>query len=158
LTSGALNAIAALITAVVGALTFYYAVYLPYLDHQSGPESPETSQLNLNPNLATLAGKTIMGNDERNSLTGTEGADNIQGFGKDDVLLGLAGNDVLDGGHGEDTLDGGAGDDTLNGGDGDDSMTGGTGKDQFNCGDGNSDRVLDYSEGEADTKAADCEA
>jgi Ca2+-binding RTX toxin-like protein len=118
---------------------------------------------------------TIEGTDEQDNLSGTDEADNIEGHGKDDVIHGQAGNDriegdpgndrlygddgndLIEGGDKDDLLDGGEGDDTLSGGDGDDSMTGGIGKDHFNCGDGNLDRILDYSEGEGDTKAVDCE-
>ena len=118
---------------------------------------------------------TIEGEDKQDNLSGTNETDNIEGHGKDDVIHGQAGNDriegdtgndrlygdggndLIEGGDKDDLLEGGEGDDTLSGGDGDDRMTGGTGKDHFNCGDGNLDRILDFNEGEGDTKELDCE-
>jgi Ca2+-binding RTX toxin-like protein len=118
---------------------------------------------------------TIEGEDKQDNLSGTNETDNIEGHGKDDVIHGQAGNDriegdtgndrlygdegndLIEGGDKDDLLEGGEGDDTLSGDDGDDRMTGGTGKDHFNCGDGNLDRILDFNEGEGDTKELDCE-
>jgi Ca2+-binding RTX toxin-like protein len=88
------------------------------------------------------------------SLTGTEGRDDIRAGDGDDVVSGLGNNDYLDGEDGNDNLagdvgrdelHGGAGDDLLDGGDdndslfghvGDDSLDGGTGEDELNGGDG----------------------
>ena len=55
-----------------------------------------------------------------NTLTGTDGADDLEGGAGDDWLFGNAGDDYLSGGGGDDELYGGAGDDELNGGEGDD--------------------------------------
>ena len=76
----------------------------------------------------------------RITLTGTDGADNLEGGAGNDWLLGGAGDDELNGGAGDDTLSGGAGndylyddrgDDRLSGGAGDDTLSGGAGNDQF---------------------------
>ena len=64
-----------------------------------------------------------------NTLTGTDGADDLEGGAGDDLLNGGAGNDRLEGGAGNDRLDGGAGRDFLNGGAGADILTGGEGND-----------------------------
>lgn len=61
----------------------------------------------------TLSGRTINGNDERNTLTGTAMADILNGLGGNDALNGGAGNDTLDGGTGNDILNGGAGRDVF---------------------------------------------
>ncbi|NHZ37539.1 putative Ig domain-containing protein [Massilia rubra] len=63
---------------------------------------------------------SIVGDNSRNILWGTPGADVIDGRGGDDDLYGMEGNDTLAGGDGDDTLSGGAGDNLLAGGAGDD--------------------------------------
>lgn len=92
------------------------------------------------------------------TLVGTQGSDNLSGDGGDDVLKGLAGNDRLlgndgsdsiEGGFGRDTIVGGAGDDWLNGGSGNDVLTGGAGDDTFffNSPRGGVERITDFDPG-----------
>src|SRR6185295_18280256 len=50
-------------------------------------------------------GKTIVGNDTSEYLSGTSGPDVFRGNGGDDVLTGFAGQDSFDGGPGSDTVD-----------------------------------------------------
>jgi acetyl esterase/lipase len=73
------------------------------------------------------------------TITGTEGADELEGTIGDDVICGLAGNDVVRarggndqvyGGPGDDRLRGDAGADVLGGGEGRDRVLGGRGRDQ----------------------------
>ncbi len=54
-----------------------------------------------------------LGDDNPNTINGTENGDGIEGRGGDDTLNGLAGDDTLIGGGGNDTIDGGAGNDTA---------------------------------------------
>ena len=60
----------------------------------------------------------INGNNNNNTLRGTDGHDDIEGRGGNDKLFGRAGNDDLEGGSGRDVLDGGAGRNDLEGGSG----------------------------------------
>ena len=66
-----------------------------------------------------------IGNNNPNTLIGTDGNDNIYGLGSADTLNGLGGNDEISG-------NGGA--DRMNGGEGDDTMVGGAGVDIINTG------------------------
>jgi len=66
-----------------------------------------------------------IGDNNANTLTGTELADAIYGLGKADTLNGLGGNDEISGN---------AGADTINGGDGNDIIVGGPGVDKINAG------------------------
>ncbi|MDP9068005.1 MAG: hypothetical protein M3N53_06630 [Actinomycetota bacterium] len=58
---------------------------------------------------------TIIGNDSRNRLTGTPGADVIMGEGGDDVIFGRGGDDLICGGGGNDEMLGGRGNDRIRG-------------------------------------------
>jgi hypothetical protein len=78
-----------------------------------------------------------IGNNEANTLTGTDGNDNIYGLGSADTLNGLGGNDEISG-------NGGA--DTLNGGEGDDIVVGGAGVDMINTG-----NSTDFTNGQSGT-------
>lgn len=80
---------------------------------------------------------TISGNNARNKLVGTSGADLVSGRGGDDVLTGLAGADILRGGTGNDRLDGGTGNDQVFGDAGNDLLDGGLGNDKLVGGTGN---------------------
>lgn len=91
-------------------------------------------------------GVILYGDEDDNTLTGTNGHDNLSGYGGNDTLYGLGGNDYLYGHEGNDTLDGGAGDDQLMahdgndillGGDGNDTLYGGFGDDVIQGGNGN---------------------
>lgn len=79
----------------------------------------------------------INGDNDKNTIQGTSGNDNIHGFGSDDTLKGGKGNDRIQGGLGDDQLFGDQGDDILSGGDGNDSIWGGRGNDIGFGGDGN---------------------
>lgn len=91
----------------------------------------------------------IRGNDNPETLTGTDNAEEIRAEGGDDTLLGLGGNDRLRGDKGNDTLDGGDGNDRLRGDHGDDTLTGGTGFDRFKFDfQGGHDTVTDFTDGQ----------
>jgi Ca2+-binding RTX toxin-like protein len=66
-----------------------------------------------------------IGNNEANTLTGTNDPDNIYGLGAADTLNGLGGNDELSGNGGADTMNGALNDDTMVGGAGVDNMNAG---------------------------------
>nr|WP_272903188.1 Hint domain-containing protein [Sulfitobacter sp. M39] len=63
------------------------------------------------------------------TVTGSDGNENILTGGGNDVVEARGGHDVIDGQGGNDTIDGGTGDDTLTGGQGNDSLVGGEGDD-----------------------------
>jgi Ca2+-binding RTX toxin-like protein len=82
----------------------------------------------------------IVGDENDNTLNGTEGDDIICGLAGNDTINGLGGNDLIFGGSGNDTLNGGDGEDVLVGdsntdilfgGDGGDALLGGTGDDRL---------------------------
>jgi Ca2+-binding RTX toxin-like protein len=75
-----------------------------------------------------------IGNNDPNTLTGTDGNDNIYGLGSADTLNGLGGNDEISGNGGPDTMNGGEGDDTMVGGAGVDKMNAGNSIDCCNVG------------------------
>ncbi|MDH4386241.1 MAG: calcium-binding protein, partial [Caulobacter sp.] len=83
----------------------------------------------------------LIGDNNPNTLTGTELQDLIQGLAGDDILTGLGGNDTIEGGTGADIIDGGDGDDILDGGDDADQITTGSGNDTVNGGTG-SDQII----------------
>jgi Ca2+-binding RTX toxin-like protein len=98
--------------------------------------------------VAAVAGKTLSGGNNNDSLNGGVGKDTLSGGNGNDILNGNAGADVLNGDNGNDTLNGGAGDDLLNGGNGADVLSGGTGRDTFvlakNAG---GDTITDFTDG-----------
>lgn len=85
-----------------------------------------------------LLGKadTITLSNGEDEVRGFGGNDVIRGLGSDDLLIGDAGKDTLWGDAGRDTLKGGSGADRLDGGTGNDTLSGGTGKDRLSGGDG----------------------
>ena len=72
----------------------------------------------------------------RDTLNGTDGADEFFGLAGDDVMFGNGGADRFDGGQGRDSMIGGAGSDTMLGGEGDDTIASGSGADLVQGGDG----------------------
>jgi Ca2+-binding RTX toxin-like protein len=91
----------------------------------------------------------IRGNDNPETLIGTNDAEEIRGEGGNDIINGLDGSDLLRGGRGDDTIDGGAGNDRLRGDRGNDILTGGEGRDRFSFDiRGGTDRVTDYNDAE----------
>jgi Ca2+-binding RTX toxin-like protein len=102
-------------------------------------------------------GKTIVGSNRGDLLTGTPGDDTIKGRGGNDRLKGLDGADKLAGANGNDRLLGGGDDDALKGGKGkdrlagdlgDDVLTGGKHKDTFVFKDDfGEDRITDFKPG-----------
>jgi Ca2+-binding RTX toxin-like protein len=102
-------------------------------------------------------GKTIVGSNRGDDLTGTPGDDTIKGRGGNDRIDGLDGADKLSGGGGKDRLLGGDGDDMLKGGKGKDSLDGGFGDDTLKGGGGKDmfvfkadfgeDRITDFKPG-----------
>jgi Ca2+-binding RTX toxin-like protein len=105
---------------------------------------------------AQVKGKTFVGTNQGDNISGTVGMDTFYGLGRGDTLTGLAGNDVLYGGDGFDTLYGNGEDDHLYGGRGSDHMYGGPGldillaadgyPDVVNCGNGDDDAWVDSSD------------
>ncbi len=69
------------------------------------------------------------GNEQNETLEGTEGLDQLNGYEGDDLLLGREGGDILHGDAGQDTLHGDEGNDTLHGGAGHDQLQGEVGDD-----------------------------
>jgi Ca2+-binding RTX toxin-like protein len=63
-----------------------------------------------------------IGDNNANTLNGTEDADAIYGLGGGDTLNGRAGNDEVSGNNGGDTMNGGANDDVMVGGRGPDTI------------------------------------
>lgn len=99
----------------------------------------------------------MMGTETADEIVGLDGDDRISGGSSGDELRGSNGNDILSGGSGNDDIFGDSGNDKLSGGSGDDEFTGGDGADMFNCGSGDNDQIIDFNEGEGDTKSNDCE-
>jgi Ca2+-binding RTX toxin-like protein len=83
------------------------------------------------PGNPSVIGKTELGSNRNDRLSGTVGDDTLNGKKGNDRLLGQDGNDILNGGAGNDTLIGGNGNDTLIGGPGSDRLTGSNGADTF---------------------------
>ncbi|WP_374372637.1 cadherin domain-containing protein [Dongia sp.] len=71
------------------------------------------------------------GNNNPNTLNGSESNNRLDGVGAIDTLNGNGGDDWLIGGSGNDVLNGGAGNDLLDGGSGNDTMSGGAGNDAY---------------------------
>lgn len=89
------------------------------------------------PSGAAVAGQTLNGSTDADSLGGTRWNDVISGLDGNDRLWGYQGDDLLDGGDGNDFLDGQEGSDVLRGGSGDDELTAGrSGADVLLGGDG----------------------
>ncbi|MBW0144476.1 calcium-binding protein [Sphingomicrobium clamense] len=86
-------------------------------------------------------GKTLVGSDGPDELTGTADADTIEGQDGDDFIEGLGGDDTLDGGPGNDEIYGGEGNDRIDGGFGDDFVDGGVGDDDIRDANGGSDTL-----------------
>ncbi|MFM7736322.1 MAG: calcium-binding protein [Alphaproteobacteria bacterium] len=84
------------------------------------------------PDLSCAAGA----GEERCTIVGTEGPDQLVGTSGNDVICGLGGNDTLVGGGCDDVLVGGDGNDTLSCGGGDDVLVGGAGRDRMGGGTG----------------------
>jgi Ca2+-binding RTX toxin-like protein len=91
-----------------------------------------------------------VGGSNKDTLTGSSGADLLLAQSNNDTLTGGDGNDLLCGDSGSDTLSGGAGDDSLGGGSGSDRLTGGSGADRFSGGSG-TDTATDFTATEGDT-------
>ena len=70
-----------------------------------------------------------IGNDNANTLNGTDGNDFIYGLGDRDILTGRAGNDEISGNNGADIMKGNANDDVMVGGRGSDDINTGNSTD-----------------------------
>ncbi|WP_107689097.1 calcium-binding protein [Neisseria wadsworthii] len=57
--------------------------------------------------------RTWSGNEDGDTLTGTDAREDLNGYGGDDIIDGMGGNDVINGGEGNDIMKGGAGADTY---------------------------------------------
>ena len=77
------------------------------------------------------------GDDGKNTLSGSDGNDELFGLGGNDTLDGGDGKDYMDGGHGNDKIDGGDGEDIVWAGAGNDTIDGGNGDDEIATEDGN---------------------
>ena len=84
---------------------------------------------------------TIIGNDENNTLIGTQGVDVVVGLDGNDTIKGLGAGDIVCGGDGNDRLEGGGGEDVLLGDAGDDLILGGPGSDALLRGGSGNDRI-----------------
>lgn len=96
------------------------------LDGQANDGSPGEGD-NVQPDVERLLGSDLL----PNTLTGTDGPDELVGGTDKDVLVGGGGNDELIGVSDNDDLSGGEGDDLLIGGTEDDRLDGGGGFDSF---------------------------
>ena len=98
---------------------------------------------------AGSAGSTLSGAAGNDLITGSTEGDSILGGNGVDTLSGDAGNDILNGGKGNDVIYGDSGNDTITGGAGADNLYGGAGADVFvyTKGDGN-DVIADYEVGD----------
>jgi Ca2+-binding RTX toxin-like protein len=105
------------------------------VDDSTVGSTPDASKA-LSITVTNVVGKTIVGGNGGQTLTGTIEEDTINGGNGKDVLNGGGGNDFLSGGKGADVLNGGGGNDTMDGGDGNDVFI-------FAPGFGN-DRVLGF--------------
>lgn len=95
--------------------------------------------------MDTLAGITVNGGDDNDTLSSERIAATLNGGNGNDSLTGSTQSDALNGGNDTDTLNGAGGDDTLHGNAGTDSLTGGFGID------------LLFGDAGADTIAGDAE-
>ena len=98
----------------------------------------------------TVQVTVTVGGSNKDTLTGSSGADLLLAQSNNDTLTGGDGNDLLCGDSGSDTLSGGGGDDSLGGGSGSDRLTGGSGADRFSGGSG-TDTATDFTATEGDT-------
>lgn len=90
--------------------------------------------------LKALGNKTqvcVFGGAGNDSISGTDGRDNLVGGAGNDTLIGFGGRDTLVGGPGKDDLFGGKGRDKLIGGPGSDFLYGAQGNDNLKPGGGN---------------------
>ncbi|MFY9489087.1 MAG: hypothetical protein WAP35_10405 [Solirubrobacterales bacterium] len=85
---------------------------------------------------ATAFAAVVTGDDSKENLKGTNGADTITAAGGDDKVNAKRGNDTVSGDGGDDRLWAGRGDDTVTGGEGNDKMHGGDGDDTQDGGPG----------------------
>jgi len=79
----------------------------------------------------TNGNDTLVGGDDPELISGLAGNDNISGNAANDTINGGAGNDIVDGGLDNDSLTGAGGNDTLIGGRGNDTLNGDIGQDKF---------------------------
>lgn len=91
---------------------------------------------------------TVTGSEGEDQLIGRGGNDSLNGNGSSDQLHGNEGNDSLNGGWGADALFGDVGDDQLRGDHGADALFGGDGNDYMTGGDGND--TIDGGNGDND--------
>jgi VCBS repeat-containing protein len=92
----------------------------------------------------------MVGGSNKDTLTGSSGADLLLAQSNNDTLTGGDGDDLLCGDSGSDSVSGGPGDDSLGGGSGSDRLTGGSGADRFSGGSG-TDTATDFTATEGDT-------
>lgn len=78
----------------------------------------------------------IIGDEQANTIRGSNYADVILAYGGDDVIVGRGGSDRILAGQGNDELDGGDGNDSLRGNGGSDTLEGGAGNDTLEGGRG----------------------
>jgi Ca2+-binding RTX toxin-like protein len=83
------------------------------------------------PDFAATENVIPGGDDDPNTLTGTDAAELIQAFGENDTVNAGGGDDILEGGTGSDILDGQGNNDRVYGDAGDDEVTGGLGDDEI---------------------------
>jgi len=99
----------------------------------SGADGSDTL-LNIENLRGSAFGDTLTGNDGANDIQARDGNDTVHGGGGNDNLLGEVGDDTLYGDAGDDYLDGWVGTDSLSGGAGQDILRGGLGDDTLDGG------------------------
>ena len=115
-------------------VTFNYTIQ----DFDGDPSSSTLAVTIADVTIGTIAGlPQIAGDNNPNTLNGTDVAEILGGDAGNDILNGNGGNDFLFGGAGADTLNGGLGNDTLYGGADNDRLVGGPGSDTMTGGSGN---------------------
>lgn len=108
-----------------------YAYYIDTEAVQKGSMQVfKHNQISLNP------GKSYVGTDKADRLTGSKNNDKIYGKESNDSLNGGSGDDLLKGGSGNDRLHGGRGNDRIIGGSGSNVLIGGAGRNTFVVGKG----------------------
>lgn len=108
---------------------------LPPVVEYPGPFVPCVVSVGVTQTATTVTGTSA---DDTIDCTNASPGKTILGLDGNDTITGTAFGDVIDGGNGNDTITGGPGDDVIEGGNGNDTLTGSAGNDVVtDVGDGN---------------------
>jgi hypothetical protein len=135
----------------------------PTLPPYTGPSSPCVVSIGVVQTATTVTGTALddtidcTNASPGKTILGLDGNDTITGTAFDDTIFGGNGNDTITGGPGTDYLVGDAGNDTVTGSAGDDTLVGGTGIDTLAGGVGNDTLVAQPADGSADTLNGDAD-